>query len=212
MPGAEESLLLLLPAPRGSNAFSPCVALLPSAPEPQTPTLCPWPGQDLSSGHDHTLARSQELQCSSSTPTQPGLPAVRAGAGWEVLQEHQQTPATGTPFSWDRLIPAGAAVDAKLPLRVLQPHSVLGQPTPGSRPQQRGKPRARRGRGGSQLSPEAPILTCAFSFTCSYPRSEAAASVLLPSPLGRSTHRVPTKPKQLCLQHPHKSLVTENIY
>lgn len=114
MPGAGESLLLLLlPAPRGSNAFSPCMALLPSAPEPQAPTLCPWPGQDLSSGHDHTLARSQELQCSSSTPTQPGLPAVRAGAGWEVLQEHQQTPATGTPFSWDRLIPAGAAVDAK---------------------------------------------------------------------------------------------------
>lgn len=124
-------------------------------------------------------------------------------------------PCHGHPIQLGQADPSWGCCGCKgeeLPLRVLQPHSVLGQPTPGSRPQQRGKPRARRGRGGSQLSPEAPILTCAFSFTCSYPRSEAAASVLLPSPPGRSTHRVPTKPKQLCLQHPHKSLVTENIY
>lgn len=161
-----------------------------------------------------TLAPSQELQCSSSTPTQPGLPAMQAGAGWEVLQEHQQTPATGTPFSWDRLIPAGAAGDAKekLPLPVLQPHSELGQPTPGSGPQQRGKPRAGRGRGEAQLSPEVTILRCAFPFTCSSAWSLAAASVLLPSPLSRSTHKVPATPEKLWLQHPHKSLVTENIY
>lgn len=145
-----------------------------------------------------TLATSQELQCSCSTPTQPRLPAMQAGGGWEEI------PATGTPLSWDRLIPAGLpkGKGRELPLSVLLPHSVLGSPHRGSD--------LGRGRGGSQLSPEVSILTCAFSFTCS--SAWAAASLLLPSPLSRSTHSIPTTPKKLWLQHPHKSLVTENIY
>lgn len=126
-------------------------------------------------------------------------------------------PYHGHPIPLGQADPSWGCCGCKgeeLPLPVLQPHSVLGQPTPGCRPQQRDKPRARRGRGGSQLSPEVTILACAFPFTCSSAWSLVAASVLLPSPLSRSTstHEVPTTPEKLWQQHPHKSLVTENIY
>ncbi|NXP32002.1 GD1L1 protein, partial [Leiothrix lutea] len=53
-------------------------------------------------------------------------------------------------------------------------------------------------------SPAHPRLLC-------FPMKLKTASVLLPSPGGGSTHKVPTAPKRRGGQHPHKSLVTENM-
>lgn len=174
VPGAQGLLLLLLlPAPRCSNAFSPCVLLLPSAPERQTPTPCPWPGQDLSSGHDHHFGKfpgAAVQQLYSHTAQAAG-----DAGGWEVSQ--------AAPFSWDRLIRAGAAVDAKgksclflcfCRSRCWAAHIQVQTSA-------KVQVQSQEGWGGSQLSPEVTTLTCAFSSTCS--SAWERGSCLSPAPL-----------------------------
>lgn len=163
-----------------------------------------------------TLATSQELQCSSSTPTQPRLLAMQAGGGWEVPQEHQETPGTGTPLSWDRLIRAGAALDAKgksclwsYPARCWAGLQGAGAAHIQVQTSAEVQAQSHEGWGWITALPMSSPSHVLSPSPAAVPGSEA---VLLPSPPSRSTHKVPTTPKKLWLQHPHKSLVTENIY
>lgn len=181
MPGAEESLLLL-PAPRCSNAFSPCVPLLPSAPEPQTPTPCPWPGEDLSSGHDHHFgnfpgAAVQQLHSHAAQAAgDAGGRRVGGAAG------APGDPCHRLPLQLGQADPGWGCWGCKgksclclcfYPTQCWVGLQGAGAATSGSRPQQRCQPRARRARDGSRLSPEVTILTCPVSFTCSSAWSEA---------------------------------------
>lgn len=210
MPGAEGSLLLLLPARSCSNAFSPGALLLPSAPEPQTPTPCPWSGSQQWAGSQLWQA-PRSCSAAALLPRSPGCSRSRAGGAAAAPGD----PGHRHPFSWDRPSPAGAAGHAKgrgvcasTPLGAGQGCKGLQSPAEVPARSQEGQ----RDRAGSQLSPEATIPSCASSVTCSSSWSEAAASALLPSPLSSSTHKVPSSPEELWLQPPHKSLVTENIY
>lgn len=181
MPGAE-GWLLPLPAPGHSAAFGPCVLLLP----PKLPPPCPQPRQDLSSGHKHQPfgnfpgAAVQQLsshaaQAAGRRRSHAGR-AGQAGGGWEMLQEHRATPCHRHPIQLGQAGPNwGCPMDAKgtsCLCLCFCPTLVLGRGARGWGTPQLGpglssgcKPRAKRGRAGSWLSPKVAILTRAFSFT-----------------------------------------------
>lgn len=190
MPGAEGwlLLLLLLPAPRCSNAFSPCVLLLPSAPESQTPTPCPRRGRDLSSGHDHhfgNFPRAAVQQLYSHAAQAAGDAGGRrvggaAGTPGDPCHRHPAELGQADP-SWG----CSGCKGEELPL--LLPCSVLGRaargwgsPYPGP-DLSRGASPEPGGMGVDHSSPNVTTLTCAFCFTCS--RAWERGSCLSPAPL-----------------------------
>lgn len=111
-----------------SNAFSPCVLLLPSAPEPRPPHCAHGLVRISAVAMTPALATAQELQSSSCRPTQPGLgPCRRRALSQEPAQRGQADPSCGCRGE-------------ELPLLCFYPTRCwagckgLGQPTSGSRP------------------------------------------------------------------------------
>lgn len=190
VPGAEE-WLLLPPAPRHRSAFGLLGALCSEPSDPPPHCGCGQVRISAAGTSTSPLAASQELQCSSSPPTQ--CAAMQAGQeGERCCRSTRQPPPTGTPLGWD-MVCAGAAVDAKgdeLPLLMLLPYLGAGKgceglwyPQPGPDLSSGCKPRVLRDRTRSQLSPKITILTVCFTPSpTAVPGREAATPALLHLP------------------------------
>lgn len=156
-----------------------CLRYLRAASAPQTPPTVPT-ARSGSQQRAQAPALWQFPRSRSAAALLPRSPGCRPEAqrcrqgrqeeGGRCCRSTGRPPATGTPFSWDRLVQTGDAKGTSYLCLCFCPALVMGRGARGWGTPQLGpglSSGCKRGRAGSWLSPKVAILTRTFSFACS---------------------------------------------